>query len=221
MTVHETTVALLCTIVFSLVGLFHIVRLVTDHAWTDRVDAGAHVAMSVVMLAMPWSWYSAFPANAQICAFTAAALWYVWLALFEPAAASLGVGHHSGGIRLTYHAVMMAAMAWMAVAMTPMTPADSTTSGTSMSMTMSMPSDHGAMSHAGLAMTADQSWARPVGIALGLFFAVAAVVSVAVLARRLVQGDSFTGETRRATFDDLAAAGMSAGMSAAFLALMT
>ena len=120
----------------------------------------------------------------------------------------LGVGHgRHGAAGLWYHAAMMLAMVWMAVAMIPGTPAASA---------MGMDMGHGHTGTAGGGMTGSAPWALAVSIALGFGFAVAAGWLVLLLIREAV------GTARRHEVADLAASAvMAAGMSFALLVLMT
>ncbi|HTQ91441.1 MAG TPA: DUF5134 domain-containing protein [Streptosporangiaceae bacterium] len=90
------------------------------------VSAGLCVSMCVVMIGMSWSWGAGIPAIAQVTVFTAGGGWFAGQALFgartgagnaaEPVGALAG-GHSASW----YHAGMMAAMVWMAVAMSALT----------------------------------------------------------------------------------------------------
>lgn len=208
-----STPAAVGTIVFVLVGAYYGVRLVVDRSWSDRVDAAAHLAMSAVMALGQTAFAGLVPVAAQICGFTALTLWYVWLILFEPDAAAHGLAHHRGPWRLGYHAIMMGAMAWMAAAMTPLSP--SIDAGDGMTMSMAMPAHADAM-----AMTGSAPWAQTISVTAGAFFAVAAVVFLVTLARDLISGAIAARGGVLGAVDGLARVGMGAGMAIAFLLLM-
>jgi len=74
------------------------------------VGDGLHVAMCAVMIGMSWSWGADIPAIAQVTVFTAGGGWFAGQALF---------GARTG--TSWYQAAMMAAMVWMAVAMSALT----------------------------------------------------------------------------------------------------
>jgi hypothetical protein len=172
--------------------------------------------MSIVMLAMPWPWYSAIPTALQIVVFTFVAGWYVYLALFTPRAqlTALG-GDHRGGWFVWYHAAMMTAMVWMAVAMTPRTPVQA------MGMA-GMDHTHRMQPGAGSPMmTGSQPWAIPISWVAGVLFAVSALL---FLVWFTAQASRVPIRAHRAVSVDLADTGadgvMAAGMATAFLALM-
>ena len=88
--------------------------------------------MCAVMIAMSWSWGAGIPAIAQVTVFTAGGGWFAGQALFGARTGAASGGGH--GVSW-YHAAMMAAMVWMAVAMSALTtpatvPAGSGTVGT-------------------------------------------------------------------------------------------
>ena len=90
------------------------------------VGAGLHAAMCGIMLGMSWSWGAGVPAIAQVTVFTAGGGWFAGQALFGARTgagnAAEPVGGLAGGHGASwYHAGMMAAMVWMAVAMSALT----------------------------------------------------------------------------------------------------
>jgi hypothetical protein len=198
--------------VFSALGLWFAGRVVTGRDVPDRISNLLHLLMSGAMVAMPWAWN--VPALPQVVVFSAGAFWYAGAALFRPSSdALLGVGHGAHGrvAGLWYHAGMMLAMVWMAVAMIPATAsADGGMGGMS---------GMAGMSHAGAAGTAatgDVPWALAVSIALGACFAGATVWLAGLLVREAA------GAARRLEVADLTASTlMAAGMSYVLLVLMT
>ncbi|MES1211998.1 MAG: DUF5134 domain-containing protein [Leifsonia sp.] len=200
--------ALLVSSIFAITGTYYVVRTLIGFSWPDRISNLTHVPMSVVMVAMPWPWVSVFPTIAQITVFTLAALWYAFLVLFRSTAPSDPHGHHTSPAVLRYHGGMMAAMVWMAVAMSPAGPTTDGMPG------MVMYAGSGARS-----MTGSALWGIAISSVLGALFAAAAVWFVVRLA--LLAGG------RRGAFDlvrvlDAAASVlMASGMSIAFLVLMT
>jgi hypothetical protein len=196
--------AVVATILFSGLAVWYAWRSVSGKDVPDRISNLLHLAMSGAMAAMPWS---AVPALPQIVVFTAGAFWYAGVALYRPSAdARLGVGHgtHAGTVGLWYHAAMLLAMVWMAVAGIPVAPG-----GTPVGAMV-----HGEDAVVGAA-TGDAPWALALSIALGCGFAIAAVWLVVLLVRESV------GAARGREVADLTAStAMAAGMSFTFLVLM-
>ncbi len=104
----------LTTVWFAVLGTAALVASLRSRTWLGRLSYGIHVLMCLAMAVMPWPALDV-PAIGSILVFSAAALWYLGLALFRPSgSAGLGAGHHGSALLLGYHAVMMAAMVWMA-----------------------------------------------------------------------------------------------------------
>jgi Domain of unknown function (DUF5134) len=201
------------TVIFALVLVHAVVRAVVAFGWVDRVSNLVHAVMAVVMLAMPWSWYAVFPVAAQIAFFTAATFWYLYLALFRPSvAAAPATDHHRHPAVLVYHAVMMLAMVWMAVAMTPVAAASGMDDMGGMSM------GHGTDS---MPMTGSADWALVITWAFGLLFVVAALWFLIAALRRAITATRLSGHAGIVILDTLATALMAAGMACSFLLLMT
>lgn len=204
----------LLSVLFGVAAIYFLFRILVARTGIERIHNGVHVAMSVVMLAMPWSWYDAIPAALQIVFFTAAAGWYVYLLLFLPrAGAAAEVGDHRRGWLVWYHAAMMTAMVWMAVAMTARTP----------SPVMGMSGmDHAQhLPSGGAQMTGMQPWAVPLSWVAGIFFAVSAVL---FLGWFIAQAGRHPSRPPAVASAGLADTGsyvlMAAGMATAFLVLM-
>lgn len=199
--------ATVASVVFGALALWYAARGITGRDVPDQVSNLLHLLMATAMTAMPWVW--APPALPQVVAFSAGAFWYVGVALFRPTAdADLGIGHGAHGARAHwYHAGMMLAMVWMAVAMVPGAPG---AGGTGMEM------GHGHAAATGGAMTGTAPWGLAVSIALGFGFAVAAGWLVVLLIREAA------GIARRPAIADLTASTvMAAGMAFSLLVLMT
>lgn len=100
------------------------------------VGAGLQAVMCAVMIGMSWSWGAGIPAIAQVTVFTAGGGWFAGQALFGARPGAASAGELAAGLGASwYHAAMMAAMVWMAVAMSALTtpamvPAGSGTAGT-------------------------------------------------------------------------------------------
>jgi hypothetical protein len=210
MTMGTPATALLVTSLFAITGGYYLVRTVIGFSWPDRISNLTHVPMSIVMLAMPWPWVSVFPTVLQIDVFTLAALWYAFLVLFRSTAPSDPHGHHTDPAVLRYHGGMMAAMVWMAVAMSPGGPIAGGTTG----MSMSMPVGSGST-----AMTGSAAWGIAISTVLGGLFAAAAVWFVV---RLILLAGGWRGPFDAVRVLDAAASVlMATGMSIAFLVLMT
>lgn len=99
--------------VFVAMGGYYGFLAITAKAVPALVSQLLNVLMCAAMVAMLSPWGSAIHAIAGIEVFTAAALWFCYLALFAPhACAAPG-----------FHAMKMLAMVWMAVAMALWMPA--------------------------------------------------------------------------------------------------
>lgn len=81
---------------------------VTEKAWPVRVSHLLNVLMCAAMVFMVTPWGHSLPAIVSMEIFTAAALWFAYLALFTPQHC------HTPW----FHALKMLAMVWMSVAMT-------------------------------------------------------------------------------------------------------
>lgn len=210
MTMGTPATALVVSILFAITGTYYLVRTIIGFSWPDRISNLAHVPMSIVMVAMPWPWVSAFPTVLQITVFTLAALWYVFLVLFRSTAPSDPSGHHTSPSVLRYHGGMMAGMVWMAVAMSPNAPVTSDEPG----MSMSMSAGSGWTS-----MTGAAPWGIVISTVLGALFAIAAAWFIVRLIRLAGGRLGEVGAVR--IMDAAASVLMGSGMSIAFLVLLT
>ena len=217
MTMGPPTVAALVTVIFSITGTLYLGRTIVAFSWPDRISNLAHVPMSIVMISMPWWWNSVFPTVLQIVVFSLCSLWYLFLVLFGSTAPTDAHGHHTDPAVVRYHAVMMAAMVWMAVAMSPTRPGVDDMAGMpGMPVMPGMTMAH-SMSPGELTMTGSAPWAIVVSTVLGVAFVAAAAWFVARLLR--LARSEHPGAVR--VFDGSASLLMAAGMATAFLTLMT
>jgi hypothetical protein len=207
---------------FAITGAWFVLRTVLDHDRRERVFDLSHVLMSAVMITMPFSWSVHIPAAAQILTFSAAALWFVQLAMFHPSAVQpvtplARARHHSGRPRLLYHAAMMGAMVWMAVIMAPVPGAGAM----EMSMPMGMHDHPSGTAGASPTLPTDlHPWATPISIMIGIGFAAATVwYSGRFVALAGSRRFSEPVQARRLT-DFGSAALMAAGMSLTNLVVM-
>ena len=139
-------------------------------AWQQRVGWLLHVLMAAAMIAMVWPAGMRVPALLYVLVFTAAALYFVYLALFGPQ-----VDH------AFYHAVMMAAMVVMGVAMTSTAmPATSSTPAMGAGHHMAM-ADMGAAPSSGFGTP--PTWVTVVSGLAAAGFLVVALWSLAALIR--------------------------------------
>lgn len=120
--IPDVVAAWAASIFFAALGALSLIALVRSSTWSDRISYLAHTLMSASMTIMPWGWSLSVPAILQVTVFTAAALWYLGLAVLQPrtAAGPEGAGHRHHLGYLVYHAAMMSAMVWMALLMTLM-----------------------------------------------------------------------------------------------------
>jgi Domain of unknown function (DUF5134) len=73
------------------------------HSWTGFVGNSLHALMAIAMAVMAWPRGADLPATGPLLFFLLASVWFIALTLGRP-------GHRRANV---YHAVMMAAMAWM------------------------------------------------------------------------------------------------------------
>ncbi|MBO0820630.1 MAG: DUF5134 domain-containing protein [Nocardiopsaceae bacterium] len=144
-----------------------------------------HVLMSAAMIAMVGVRELWIPPIALVTVFTAAAGWFGGQALFGVAGHHGSSGHHGDSVYQNwFHAGMMAAMVWMAVAMDLASPTPGGGMG-GMSMPASMSGS--GMSGTGTSGSApagigSPAWAGPVSLALAaVFFAATAGQAIAAL----------------------------------------
>ncbi len=92
------------------VAMYAYTRVAQQVRWASKIDHLLHLAMSAAMILMAWGVGMSLPTFAPIVFFVLAGSWFAY------AAGRMGTGLDD---RLTkgYHAVMMAAMAWMFAAM--------------------------------------------------------------------------------------------------------
>jgi hypothetical protein len=196
----------------------------------DRAaGAGLHVLMSAGMVSMLWPWGAAVPPIALIVAFTGAAAWFAGRALFTPVPAAAlaggsGWGARGGvppdcarqGPRNWYHAAMMAAMVWMAVALSvPATLPSGAVAA--MAADASMPGMAMGAAAPGGAAGGPADWVSVVCVVAGLAFVAAAAWYGFALLRRLGNVAPGAPGRRRALLDDTAGAAAAAGVAAMLL----
>ena len=114
------------TVVFLVLGLDSTIRMVIDRRRPlQSVGHGLHLAMSVVMMAMAWPWWSGLPSAPQVVFFTVAAGWFVLMLLAQEAAPDASLVRawaQSLAPGSNLHVVMMLTMVWMVVSMAGMGP---------------------------------------------------------------------------------------------------
>ncbi|PWH07350.1 hypothetical protein DEO23_01495 [Brachybacterium endophyticum] len=119
------------TVLFATLGVHALVSAVRHRARPfDLVGDLLHALMCVGMVAMSWPWWSLLPSLPQILLYALAAGWFVLLALLQIARGTeavaqgadgqdIALGHGHGPLHQLQHAVMMLAMVWMVVVMSP------------------------------------------------------------------------------------------------------
>ncbi|KAA9154667.1 DUF5134 domain-containing protein [Amycolatopsis acidicola] len=131
--IPEPTLRWILTIAFAAVGAFCVYRCVRHGGAAHRVSDLLHIAMCAGMIAMAWPAGMNLARVPQILLFSAAAVWFAGLLVFDVR------GHH-GKLSLGYHAAMLAAMAWMVLVMpapmSGMTMAEMPTGGEHAGMSM-------------------------------------------------------------------------------------
>jgi hypothetical protein len=110
--IEATGLRWILTIVFAGTGFFCVYRCFRQGPVTSRFGDVLHAAMCVAMVAMAWPATMAFARLPQLALFGFAAVWFA-------VATARGAAHggHDGRWQPGFHAVMMAAMAWMVFAM--------------------------------------------------------------------------------------------------------
>ncbi|MFJ8490458.1 DUF5134 domain-containing protein [Streptomyces sp. NPDC094038] len=102
------------TLVFALTAAHGILRGTrAGVALPERVDHALHAVMGLSMIAMVWPWGMDVPALPQVVVFAAGAVWFVGSVPFR----ADGGFHPRKLLGTLFHAVMMAAMAWMVAVM--------------------------------------------------------------------------------------------------------
>ena len=161
------------------------------------VGSGLHVAMCAVMIGMSWPWGAGIPAIAQVTVFTAGGGWFAGQALFGARTCPAGAGEPAigpaGGHGVSwYHAAMMGAMVWMAVAMSalanpvaaaPVSGSAAMAAGSMSGMAMSAGPDQAAM-----ATGAPAGWVSAGCLLLCAAFFAAALYFAALLWQRPDRG---------------------------------
>jgi hypothetical protein len=183
---------------FATLGVAALVGTLRTRSWRGRVSGAAHTLMCLAMAVMPWPAAADVPAIATVLVFSAGALWFVGLASLAPESTA-SPSHHEHRFALGYHALMMAAMAWMAVAMS-----GSNTSG-------GMEMDHGA------ARSSLPGWAGAVTLGFAAVFVVGATWFVVRLARPST--GSGADEGFPPVVDHLLGLGMAVGIGGALLTM--
>lgn len=181
--------------------------------WRDRISSAAHVAMSLLMIAMAWPWGMAVPMLPQIALFTIAAAWFLVLTALR-----VPCGHLRRAARLAHahHAATSAAMVWM-VATMPALMAGSHDSGGS--------GHHHALGapHSGVLAAA----AAPTGHTARIPLITAAIAAILVLSSTAwIASAADTGRTStnrtttRHALDSACHGAMSAGMGFMLFAML-
>jgi hypothetical protein len=177
-------------------------------AWPARVNHTLHLVMSMAMIVMVWPFGMNLPTFPPMVFFVLAALWFAGLG----AAVSTKVRDR---LVNAYHAVMMAAMAWMYAVM----------NGHVLSGNAAPPPNHPGMNMPGMDMAADEAttatgqpgWITTVDGLLVIVFAVATIYWVY---RYVAVRRTESGATLLAHAGVLCQAFVAAGMTISF-AVMT
>lgn len=215
--IDSVSVSWALTVIFATAGLLFVVGRAGRRSATvsERMSGGLHVAGSVAMIVMAWSWGARLPVWPQVVAFTVAASWFgarvvrVRLGRTPPS----DLWWHD-----FHHAAMAAGLAWSLAVM----PDSSSRGGTgdvhAQRGMMVMP-DYHQMPHSGGMTSSAQGSAAGAGtavtaVALTVYFFVAAWpwLSTAMRAARDSRGIGRQG--RRHAVEAVSHAVMSMGMAA-------
>jgi hypothetical protein len=205
--------------VFAATAVYYLIKAVTPAPVADRVSCGWHAVMSVAMVSMLWTWGMSTPPVLGILVFSAAALWFVFLALFGTPTA--GVGAHRIHRSAWYHVAMMASMVWMSVSMSmsdTMTGGviHSDAAGASMAGMAEMPGMD--MSAASLPAAGPPSWIAYISLGSAVLYLVATAWFVSALVRSFTQSPAAGAAHQGNLIGCGASALMAAGMAAFFFA---
>ncbi|WP_025733490.1 DUF5134 domain-containing protein [Carnimonas nigrificans] len=110
----------LITVLFAFAAVDSAYRVIRPERSILRYCHLWHLLMALAMLAMSWPWGHQLPALPQIVVFSVALLWFVWLGISGGCCASDDPHRNLTRLSMGYHALMMAAMAWMLLAMSNM-----------------------------------------------------------------------------------------------------
>lgn len=202
----------LLSVIFVLTFSYAVVGIFRSGTVPDRVAYCLHALMSVAMFAMVWPWGIHALLVPQIVVFTAAAFWFIAIAVSGRASShdSEGQeGHHDGKRTLVYHGGMMAAMAVMAAGMTTMETSSQSGSGMSMGSMPGMDMSGGGTS--GMTMPL---WVTLVSTVCAIGFGIAALYFLGSALAAATGNDRNSplarSRTARATWNLLMAVGMAA-----------
>jgi hypothetical protein len=137
--IEATGLRWILTAVFVAAGLFCGYRCLRHGPVTSRFGDVLHVVMCAAMVAMAWPATMSFARVPQLVLFGFAAAWFAGTTAWGAAHAG-----HTGRWQPGYHAVMMAAMAWMVFAMPAAMAADGGTVDMEGMPGMAMPVASGA-----------------------------------------------------------------------------
>jgi Domain of unknown function (DUF5134) len=183
--VFPSTLSWTFTVVFTLTGVYSLVRLAELASGMDRTGSRiaelSHLLMSVAMIAMAWGW-TGEPASptgvGQIVGFGVLGIWFL-------ARLVLPVGDHSRATE-GYHLVANAAMVWMVAAMPQITGSPVAEAAPHGSADMAGMAGTGGM--AGLAAAAPTTPATPAWVvAVSVALAVLVLGGAALWATRIVR----------------------------------
>ncbi|MGO2141196.1 MAG: DUF5134 domain-containing protein [Leucobacter sp.] len=177
------------TLIFSATAMNTTVRLFADRKLLLIVGNALHLAMSIVMVAMCWPWWSLLPAVPQTLFFSAGTVWFGAIAILQVRRriTRATAGRHSAWHQVA-HAVMMLAMVWMILAMP--SGLDATTH---------------AHHHGGL-----EPWAALTGVAITAALAISGVIFLVELIRCLRGRTTWLGHTGDVASGMLMSFGMAA-----------
>ncbi|MFB9691231.1 DUF5134 domain-containing protein [Amycolatopsis plumensis] len=108
--IEPTGLRWILTAVFAAAGAFCLYRCVRQGPLMSRIADVLHAAMCAAMIAMAWPATMSVARVPQLVLFACAAMWFAVVTV-------RGAAVHCSRWQSGYHAVMMAAMAWMVFAM--------------------------------------------------------------------------------------------------------
>lgn len=209
---HDPSGQIVVTALAAAVAVLYLPDLGRRNRARTRLNAGLHLAMAAGMAAMVWPIGMQVPPDAGAALFGAAAAAYAYQIMVpEPAPFSEGPrDSHHRGVLLWYHLAMMAAMAWMYLAMGLST--HPTHSAVAMPARGTAGPTHGAPAAAptGGMTHALEGWPLAASWLFVLMFAAALIAFTGLLLKSFTRGGHLHGAGRRRR--TAASAGMAAAM---------
>lgn len=119
---HSVILSNLTRFVFALCLAYLLWRMRHTTGWVGKSCCGGHALMCMAMLFMGWSRLVNIPITLEVVLFSVMTVAYLLLAVNNRllrVGNCAGLSHHCSPALLSYSAIMMAAMVWMPLAISP------------------------------------------------------------------------------------------------------